>query len=94
MPEKKLSLMKAMEMMRALSRDKVPFSFSYCAFNESSKKSEGRKTESNVILMSGYRRNQSDKHDILVSFLRLDTNERRQFYLPLLLEFNGIKIKI
>lgn len=94
MAEKSLSLMKAMEIMRALSRDKVPFSISYCSLNESSKTSEGKKTEENILLASGYRRNQSEKHDILVSFIRTETMERRQFYLPLLLEFNGIKIKI
>lgn len=94
MSEKTLSLMKAMAIMRALSRDNVPFSFSFCSFNESSKSSEGEKTEKNILLASGYRRNQSDKHDILISFIRTETLERRQFYLPLLLSFNGIKIKI
>lgn len=94
MSEKSLKLMKAMEIMRAWSQDKRPFSISYCSLNESSKSSEGKKTEKNILLASGYRRNQSDKHDILVSFIRTDTMERRQFYLPLLLEFNGIKIKI
>lgn len=78
--------------MRQLSRDKVPFSFSYFSLNESDRKSEGLKTEEKVLLMQGYRRDQSDKSDILVSFLRVDTNERRQFYLPLLMSFNGIKI--
>lgn len=94
MTEKTLSLMKAMEIMRAWSRDKRPFSICYCSLNDSSKTSEGKKTEENILLASGYRRNQSDKHDILVSFIRTENNERRQFYLPLLLEFNGIKIKI
>ena len=67
--------------------------FSYCAFNDTTKTSDGKKTETNVLLQSGYRRNQSKKFDILVSYIRTDTNERRQFYLPLLLELNGIKIK-
>lgn len=88
-----VSLMKAMEIMRQMSRDNVPFSISYCALNESSKSSEGIKIEKNIILQQGYRRNQSDKHDILVSFLRIETGERRQFHLPLLMSFNGIKIK-
>ena len=94
MAEKTLNLMKAMAIMRDWSRDKRPFSISYCSFNESSKISEGKKTEENILLASGYRRNQSNKHDILVSFIRTDNMDRRQFYLPLLLEFNGIKIKI
>lgn len=85
--------MKAAEIMRAMSRDNVPFSIVYCALDTSRGISEGLKTEKNIILQKGYRRNQSDKSDVLVSFLRIDTGERRQFYLPLLLELNGVKIK-
>lgn len=85
--------MKALEIMRQLSRDKVPFSIAYCTLDETNKKSEGLKSEQNILLQTGYRRNQSDKSDILISFLRTDSGERRQFYLPLLMEFNGIKIK-
>ncbi|KFC19369.1 hypothetical protein IO90_08680 [Chryseobacterium sp. FH1] len=79
--------------MRQLSRDKVPFNISFCSLNESDGISEGLKSETKVILMQGYRRNQSEKHEVLISFLRTESNERRQFYLPLLMEFNGIKIK-
>lgn len=43
--------------------------------------------------MQGYRRNQSKKADVLASFMRMDTEERRQFYWPLLCELNGRKIK-
>lgn len=94
MSVKSIKLMKAMEIMRALSRDNVPFSISYYSFNESKKISEGIKLEEKIILQSGYRRNQSKKSDILVSFLRLDSKERRQFYLPLLQSLNGIKVMV
>ncbi|PIE50779.1 MAG: hypothetical protein CSA38_01960 [Flavobacteriales bacterium] len=79
--------------MRNLSEQNIPFSIKYCSFNESKKESKGFKSENNILLMKGYRRNQSDKSDLLVSFQRMDTRQRRQFYLPLLIEFNGIKIK-
>lgn len=94
MAERELKLMKAIELMRAMSRDNVPFSFSYWSFNETKKESEGLKTEEKTILQTGYRRNQSDKSEILVSFLRISTGERRQFYLPLLHSLNGIKVKV
>lgn len=85
--------MKALEIMRTLSRDNVPFSFAYYSLDETRGISEGVKREENVILAQGYRRNQSDKSDILASYLRIKSNERRQFYIPLIIELNGIKIK-
>lgn len=93
MAKQQLSSLKALEIMRQLSRDKVPFNMGYFSLNESEQSSDGYKCEERVILMPGYRRNQSNKSEILVSFLRVDTNERRQFYLPLLMMFNGIYIK-
>ena len=83
---------RALEIMREMNRQGVPFNIKYLSFNETGKKSEGFKSEEKIFLAKGYRRNQSKKHDILVSFVRL-TGERRQFYYPLLTEFNGIKIK-
>lgn len=94
MSEKKnISVLKAMEVMRTLSRDNVPFSFSFYSYDESRKSSDGLKRETNVLLAQGYRRNQSDKSEVLASFIRLDTGERRHFYIPLITELNGIKIK-
>ena len=89
-----LKLMRSVEIMRALSRDNVPFSITFYSFNESKNISEGLKSEENIVLQSGYRRNQSDKSEVLISYLRCDTGERRQFYLPLLWSLNGIKIKV
>lgn len=85
--------MKAAEIMRALSSENVPFDIAYCSLDMTAGKSFGLKKETNIILQKGYRRNQSDKSEVLVSFLRLDSGERRQFYLPLLMELNGVKIR-
>ncbi len=90
--ERTMTPVRALEIMREMNRQGVPFNIKYLSFNETEKKSEGFKSEEKIFLAKGYRRNQSKKHDILVSFVRL-TGERRQFYYPLLTEFNGIKIK-
>lgn len=82
-----------MEIMRDLSRQNIPFSIKYISLNDSEKNSKGIVEEKNIVLMQGYRRNQSKKADILASFMRMDTEERRQFYWPLLCELNGRKIK-
>lgn len=84
--------LRALEVMREMTRQGVPFNIKYLSHSETEKISGGFKTEESIFLMQGYRRNQSKKHDVLVSFVRL-TGDRRQFYYPLLTEFNGIKIK-
>ena len=91
---KEIKLMKAVETMRHLSEHNIPFDIEIISYNKSTRKSEGLKKETKILLMPGYRRNQSSKHDILVSYLRTETNERRQFYLPLLMKLGEFKIKI
>jgi hypothetical protein len=90
--ERTMTPAKALEIMREMNRQGVPFNIKYLSFNETEKKSEGFKSEEKIFLAKGYRRNQSKKYEVLVSFVRL-SGERRQFYYPLLIEFNGIKIK-
>lgn len=85
--------LKAMEIMRELSRQNIPLTIKFFSLNETEKSSKGIVEEKNIILMQGYRRNQSKKAEILASFQRLDTGENRQFYWPLLCELNGRKIK-
>lgn len=82
-----------MEIMRELSRNNIPFSMKYISLNVTDQVSKGIVEEKNVILMQGYRRNQSKKVDVLASFMRMDNEERRQFYWPLLCELNGRKVK-
>ena len=85
--------LKAMEIMRELSRQNIPFTIKFLSLNESEKTSKGIVEEKNILLRTGYRRNQSDKSNILASFVRLGSEENRQFYWPLLCELNGRKIK-
>ena len=91
---KEIKLMKAVETMRHLSEHNIPFDIEFISYNETTGKSEGLKKETKILLMPGYRRNQSSKHDILVSYLRTETNERRQFYLPLLMKLGEFQIQI
>ena len=86
--------MKAVETMRHLSEHNIPFDIEFISYNESTGKSDGLKKETKILLMPGYRRNQSSKHDVLVSYLRTETNERRQFYLPLLMKLGKFQIQI
>ncbi|AZA93040.1 Uncharacterised protein [Chryseobacterium nakagawai] len=90
--QKTITPVRALEIMREMSRQGIPFNFKYLSYNETEKKSDGFKSEEKIFLAQGYRRNQSNKHEVLVSFVRI-SGERRQFYYPLLIEFNGIKVK-
>ena len=85
--------LKAMEIMRELARQNIPCTIKYLSLNGTDRTSKGIVEEKNIILMQGYRRNQSKKAEILASFMRMDTGENRQFYWPLLCELNGRKIK-
>lgn len=89
-----VKLFDAIHEMRRLTREGVPFSFTYMSYNESKGTSEGiihvrsaklRKRESGK-----YNRNAEDQE----AYLNLDTNEPRRFWHPLLMEFNGEKVTL
>ena len=90
---KPITPLKALEILREYSRQGIPASIKYLSHKEKDKTSKGIVEENGIFLCAGYRRNQSKKHDVLVSFLRINENERRQFYWPLLLEINGRTVK-
>ncbi len=90
---KPITPLKALEILREYSRQGVPANIKYLSHNAKDKTSKGIVEEKQIFLCAGYRRNQSKKHDVLVSFLRINENERRQFYWPLLLEINGRTVK-
>jgi hypothetical protein len=78
--------------MRKLTSIGVSFSFTFMSYNETKGTSGGIKEVSKAQLRMGYRMNQSDKSRVLIGYVNeLDGN--RWFYLPLLLSFNGKKIK-
>ncbi|MEC5156651.1 hypothetical protein [Chryseobacterium sp. MP_3.2] len=91
--ENTVTPLKGMQILRELSAQNIPSTIKFISLNDTDKVSKGIVEEKNIILMQGYRRNQSKKADILASFMRMGTEENRQFYWPLLCELNGRKIK-
>ena len=82
----------AVKRMRQLTKAGVPFTFSFMSYNATKHSSDGVKEVGNAQLRQGYRRDQSDKADVLVGYVNgLDAD--RWFYLPLLLKFNDYQIK-
>ena len=83
----------ALQRMRKLSDMGVPFTIGYVSYNKTTQRSEGYKEVSNVVLRAGYREDQSSLANILIAYTDLKDESYKQFYLPLLLMFNGFKIE-
>ena len=90
--EKPVTPLRAMEILRELSRNGIQSNIKFLSLNETERTSKGIVEEKNIILTAGYRRNQSKKSGVLASFSR-PNGENRQFYWPLLCELNGRKIQ-
>lgn len=83
----------ALKRMREQTHAGVPFSFSYLSYNETKGTSSGVKHVAKAILRKGYHKDQSDKSELLVAYKDINTGKQRQFYLPLLIKYEGICLK-
>jgi hypothetical protein len=85
-----IKLRDAIKQMRRMSSLNIPFSFSYITYSEQTQSSDGLKTVDKGLIRKGYRSNQSDKSNLLIAYTDYSSNEdKRQFYLPLLMTFNN-----
>lgn len=89
---KEINIYDAVRVMRRLSKDSVPFSIEFVSCDRSRKTSQGLIRVDKAILTQGLRKNQSEFSQNLIAYEDTDTKERRQFWLPLLMKFNGLKI--
>jgi hypothetical protein len=83
---------KALQQMRRLSRDNIPFSLSFLTYSQTTGVTKGVKVVGSAKLRVGLPGDHGIKSRSLVGYIDLDTNEDRWFYLPLLLTFNKIKL--
>lgn len=88
-----VNIYKAIGKMRKLSDMGISFSFKFIAYNSSTGVGGQVKCIDKAVLRAGYAKKYSDKSEVLVAYTDCDTNKDRQFYLPLLIEFNGYKVK-
>ena len=88
-----IRLREAVQRMRDLTELNIPFSIGFVKCDLSLNKSDGYKVVRKALLRNGYRSNQSDKSDVLIAYIDYDNQDKnRQFYLPLLMMFNGNKV--
>lgn len=84
-----MKLKDALSTMRELTKRNVPFSIGFFSCNTTNLSSDGYKEVESVLLRKGYSQKHSDKHNTLIAYTNTITNEDRQFYIPLLMKFNG-----
>lgn len=90
-----IKLREAVQRMRALTELNIPFSVGFYKCNTTSGALSSYKVVAKAILRQGYRDNQSSKANVFLAYIDCDdivTDKNRQFYLPLLMKFNGFKV--
>ena len=89
-----MKLYDAINKMRQLTAEGKSFSMSFMSFNSSEHKSEGVVEVERARLRKKADAKTYRNADFLIPYEDLDRGEARQFYLPLLMVFNGEKITI
>jgi hypothetical protein len=84
----------ALQRMRALSKQNIPFSFGFYSYSTSKETTSIYKVVDKALLRSGLRQDQSEMHNILIAYTDYSdtTDKPRHFYYPLLMMFNGQKV--
>ena len=88
-----MKLGKAIKIMRELTDRNVPFSIGFISCDTTRGKSDGYKVVDKVLLRKGYSKLYSKKHNSIIAYTDVATDKDRNFYLPLLMMFNGQKIQ-
>lgn len=89
-----MEVYKAIEQMRTLSRQGRPFAFAYMSYSIARHTSEGIISVRRARLTKQNRRERNRYTDYMLSYIDLDTGERRSCWQPLLLEFNGQQLEL
>lgn len=82
----------AIDRMRHLSAEGIPFGFSFMSYNGSEQRSEGVIEVRRARLRCRTRVEHHRHAEIVEEYTDLDTFENRRFYQPLLMSFNGEKV--
>lgn len=89
-----MNVFDAIKEMRRLTKEGIPFSFSFMSFNSSRGTSEGVVHVNRARLRKRERAEHHLYADMVEAYLDLDTMEPRRFYQPLLMTFNGQKLTL
>ncbi len=88
----KIYLYDAIKIMRKLTENNFPFSFSFISCNNTLKTSSGLIKVEKSLLSKGLPRKKSEYADYLIAYEDLETGVKKHFWLPLLMTLNNLKI--
>lgn len=88
----KINVYEALKMMRKLSSENFPFTFSFISCDRSKRHSDGLVVVEEAILTKGMPNSKSKYAKNLIAYENTKTGERRQCWLPLLMTFNNLEI--
>ena len=89
-----MTVHEAIDSMREISRNKGGFAFSFMSYSQTRGKSEGIITVGNARLRARPTTEQNRNAEIMEAYVDLDTGEPFQFYQPLLMTFNNVKVQL
>lgn len=88
-----MNVFQAINRMRTMSDNNVPFAIEFLTCNTTKGTSKGLKVVSRCLLRTGLSSEHSDKSNILIAYTDLDTDKPGFFYIPLLLKLNNTDIE-
>lgn len=87
-----MKVYEAIDRMRRMTAEGVPFSFSFMSYNGSERRSDGVIEVRHAKLRKRTMKEHHRHAEFVEEYTDLDTLENRRFYQPLLLSFNGEKV--
>ena len=89
-----MDVYKAIDQMRVISQRGGEFSFTFMSYSETTGKSNGPVQVDRARLRVRPSVDKNKNAEIMEAYSNLSTGEARQFYQPLLMEFNGQKVEL
>lgn len=89
-----MDVYQAIEQMRMLSEQRIPFSFSYMSYSIARRKSEGVISVRHARLCKQNRKERNRYTDYMLNYTNLDTGEQASCWQPLLLSFNNNELQL
>ena len=80
--------------MRKLSAENFPFRIEFASCDTTRGTSKGLVVVEKVKLIKGLKAKQSKHHKLKIFYENMDTGEQRNFWMPLLLKVNDLKITL
>lgn len=89
-----MTIFRAISEMRRLSKENIPFSFTFMSYNSTRGTSDGIVEVRRARLLQREKARYNRHAEDMERYLDLDTMQARRFWHPLLMTFNGEKLTV